>query len=103
MWMIIGLILFAIGLILAFIAARFESKSINAFIAESGDKATDKYPEILQFLRNYRGARSEAQRQQIRYSQPAFWEYRTKKIVLASIALFFIFLFCVILALTISL
>ena len=103
MWMIIGLILFAAGLILAFIAAHFESKSINAFIAESGDKAADKYQEIRQFLRNYRGARSEAERQQIRDSQSAFWEYRTKKIVLASIAMFLIFLFCVDLALIISL
>jgi hypothetical protein len=103
MYMIIGLISLAIGLILTFFAARFESKSVNEFIAESGDKANDKYLEIQQLLKNYRAARTVAQRQQIRDSQSAFWKYRTKKRVLATIALFLIFIFCIILALTISL
>jgi len=101
--MIISLILLAIGLILTFIATHFESKSINVFIAESSDQAADKDQKIRQCLRNYRAVKTKTECQQIRDSQSIYWDYRTKKLILAGIGLVFIFAFCIILAFIISL
>ena len=103
MWIVVGLMALVAGVSLMAIAAHLEGKALRAFIAESGDRVEDKYPEVQQFWKNYRAAKTENARQEVRDSQSAFWHYRSKKVILATSGLVLILIFCVILSLIIAL
>jgi len=81
---LIAFLIFVAGFIFVGFAARFETRSLNAFISED----INKQKEIAMFLQNYRNAKSDEERVDVIGSQWKYWKYRQKKIYLGGFGIF---------------